>query len=68
MPRFVHHGPKVGLYLSTIATHLVLLGYVWIGVRRRKFTLRQLMGQRWRGFDDVAAVVIGQRRSSHAHW
>jgi membrane protease YdiL (CAAX protease family) len=47
------HGPKPLLYATTIVMQLIILGFVYIGVRRRGYTLRQLMGERWRGFDSV---------------
>jgi membrane protease YdiL (CAAX protease family) len=34
-------------YLATIALELVLLGFVWIGLRLKKTTIRELIGGRW---------------------
>lgn len=54
--------PRVFLYSTNIVVQLVMLGWIYFGVRRRGFTLRQVIGGRWRGFDDFlldVAVAAG---------
>jgi uncharacterized protein len=40
-------GPRTWEYAFTIAFELFLLGLVWIGLRLKKRTLRELIGGRW---------------------
>jgi membrane protease YdiL (CAAX protease family) len=46
LPNSVQRG-RILLYLSTMVWQVVLLGLVWIGLRLRKTTLRELIGGRW---------------------
>ncbi|HTK96227.1 MAG TPA: CPBP family intramembrane glutamic endopeptidase, partial [Terriglobales bacterium] len=50
--RTVRQGSRPLLYTSAIITEWVMVGVVWIGVRRRGYTIRSLAGRAWRGFDD----------------
>jgi membrane protease YdiL (CAAX protease family) len=56
--------PALGRYLSTILMQWILFGLVWIGLRMRKRTLRDIFGEPWRSFDDflmdvaIAAAVF----------
>ena len=38
---------RIGQYLATIALELVLLGFVWIGLRLKQVKIRDLIGGRW---------------------
>src|SRR5260221_2911797 len=52
-------GSKIGgaklnrpaLYLSSVAQDLVLLAFIWFGLRLRKVTLRELIGGAWDGIN-----------------
>jgi uncharacterized protein len=44
---------RPGFYLSAITLEWVLVGVVYLGIKRRGYRLRDLIGGRWRGFDDV---------------
>jgi membrane protease YdiL (CAAX protease family) len=46
-------GSRPLLYTSAIVMQWTLVGVVWLGVRRRGYTISQLTGRAWRGFDDV---------------
>jgi membrane protease YdiL (CAAX protease family) len=45
--------PKLILYTTGIVTEWVLVGVVWMGVRRRGYTLGDLVGRPWRKLDDL---------------
>lgn len=47
------HTPRPLLYTTTIAVQWALVGLVWLGVRRRGHTVRDLTGKPWKSFDDV---------------
>lgn len=51
------HTPRPLLYLSTIAVQWTLVGVVWLGIRRRGYTVRELTGKPWRSFDEVLLDV-----------
>ena len=51
------HPNMVPLYLSTMAFEWLLLGYVWLGTRRR-LPLRELVAGRWRAVGDVARDLL----------
>jgi CAAX protease family protein len=48
---------RVPTYIATIIFELVLIGYVWLGVRLRKVTLRELIGGKWTRFADFLMDV-----------
>jgi membrane protease YdiL (CAAX protease family) len=55
-------GPRTWDYAFTIAFELFLLGLVWIGLRLKKATLRQLIGGRWNTPEDFLidlGIAIG---------
>lgn len=43
---------RIAHYTSTMLVEWALLGYVWLGIRRRT-TLRELIGGRWKRSEDV---------------
>jgi membrane protease YdiL (CAAX protease family) len=43
---------KSALYLATIAWEWVMVGYIWLGIRRRT-SLRELIGRRWQSVEDA---------------
>jgi membrane protease YdiL (CAAX protease family) len=51
--RALSAGSRPLLYLSGIFLQWTLVGLVWLGIKRRGYSLRQLTGRAWRGFDDV---------------
>ncbi|MDP9266998.1 MAG: CPBP family intramembrane metalloprotease [Acidobacteriota bacterium] len=50
-------GSRPLLYASAIAMQWTLVGVVWLGIRRRGYSIRQLTGRSWRSFDDVLIDV-----------
>ncbi|HTC94093.1 MAG TPA: CPBP family intramembrane glutamic endopeptidase [Terriglobales bacterium] len=46
------HG-RLPLYISTIAFEWVMVGFIWLGIRRRGLRLRDLVGGRWKSPEDV---------------
>ncbi len=55
------HGRLI-LYIGTIVVDWVIVGYIWIGLRRRGVTLRDLIGGRWQSTEDVLldlAIAVG---------
>jgi CAAX protease family protein len=55
------HGRLI-LYVGTIVVDWVIVGYIWIGLKRRNVRLRDLVGGKWRSADDVAidfAIAVG---------
>lgn len=65
------HGSKLPQYAWGMAWEWILAGFVWLGVRKR-VSIRQVIGGRWKSFDDfmldvlvaamfwiVAAIVLG---------
>jgi membrane protease YdiL (CAAX protease family) len=48
---------RIPTYLATMGFELLLLGYVWLGVRRRKVTLTELIGGKWLRFADILMDV-----------
>jgi uncharacterized protein len=51
------HG-RVIMYVGTILVDWVIVGYIWMGVRRRGMGLRQLIGGRWEKVDDFFIDVL----------
>jgi membrane protease YdiL (CAAX protease family) len=47
---------RLPLYISSIVVEWVVVGFIWLGVRRRT-TLRDLVGGRWQTFEDVLLDV-----------
>jgi uncharacterized protein len=45
------HG-KLLLYVGTIVVDWVIVGYIWMGVKRRGLSLRDLIGGRWEKAED----------------
>jgi uncharacterized protein len=45
--------PRLELYLGTMTLEWLLFAYVWVGIRLRGVTLRQLTGPKWRGARDL---------------
>lgn len=43
------HGSVFG-YVSVIVVQWLVVGFIWLGIRRRNLTLRDLIGGRWRGW------------------
>jgi membrane protease YdiL (CAAX protease family) len=55
------HG-RVIMYVGTIVVDWVIVGYIWMGVKRRKMSLRQLIGGQWERLEDFlldAATAVG---------
>lgn len=40
-------------YLSTMIFEWVLLAYVWVGMRRQRWTLAEITGGKWKSFEDA---------------
>lgn len=51
------HTPRPLLYATTIAVQWTLVGLVWLGIRRRGHTVRELTGKAWRSIDDALLDV-----------
>jgi uncharacterized protein len=51
------HGRLI-LYAVTIVFDWVMVGYIWMGVKRRGVTLRELIGGRWPTFDLFMRDVV----------
>src|SRR5690242_17574200 len=45
------HG-RLKLYIATIVVDWVIVGYIWMGIRRRGLRLRDLIGGRWQKAED----------------
>src|SRR5579863_5394808 len=55
-------GPQIVDYLLTIGLELFLLFLVWVGLRMKKNTLRELIGGKWNSPEDFlidAAIALG---------
>jgi len=55
------HGRLI-LYVATIAVEWVIVGYIWMGLKRRGVGLRDVIGGKWQSADDVVvdvAIAIG---------
>src|SRR4051794_14444295 len=50
-------GSRPLLYTSAIVMQWTLVGVVWLGIKRRGYSIRQLTGRAWRNFDDVLIDV-----------
>src|SRR5258708_36653185 len=52
---------RPALYLSSVAQDLVLLAFIWFGLRLRKVSLRELIGGAWNGINLLidAALAAG---------
>jgi CAAX protease family protein len=48
---------RLATYLLTLIYELVLLGYVWLGLRFYKIPLREIIGGRWQTFRDFLRDV-----------
>ena len=46
------HGRLI-LYVATIVVDWVIVGYIWMGLRRRGVTLREVIGGKWKSGEDV---------------
>ncbi|HSE50241.1 MAG TPA: CPBP family intramembrane glutamic endopeptidase [Terriglobales bacterium] len=51
------HTPRPLLYATTIAMQWTMLGFVWLGVRRRGYKLRDLTGKPWKSVEDALLDV-----------
>jgi len=51
------YGSKVPEYLWNIGWELVLLGFVWLGIRKR-ISLRELIGGRWARVEDFLLDIV----------
>jgi membrane protease YdiL (CAAX protease family) len=51
------HGSKLPQYAWGMAWEWILVGFVWLGIRKR-VTLRQVIGGRWQGFDDFLLDML----------
>src|SRR3954470_2102728 len=47
------HGRLI-LYIATIVVDWVIVGYIWMGLKRRGLGLRDVVGGKWKAADDVA--------------
>jgi len=52
-----HLGNRVDEYIGTIILQLILIGYIWLGLRFRRIPFRELIGQRWKSFEDFALDI-----------
>src|SRR3954467_15267052 len=55
------HG-RVIMYVGTIVVDWVIVGYIWMGVKRRGLGLRELIGGRWERLEDFlldVATAVG---------
>ena len=55
------HG-RLLLYLATIAVDWAIVGYIWLGLKRRGVSLRSLTGRSWRSAEDFLldfAIAVG---------
>lgn len=55
--RVVERFGRPAFYTATILWEWVLLAYVWVGMRRQRWTLAELTGGRWRAPEDVLLDV-----------
>lgn len=51
------HGRLI-LYATTIAVDWVIVGYIWMGVKRRGVRIRDLIGGRWQTFEYFMRDVV----------
>ncbi|HUR37763.1 MAG TPA: type II CAAX endopeptidase family protein [Terriglobales bacterium] len=56
--RIAAAGGPMSSYISTMLWQWALFGLVVFGIRRKGLTIRDLLGKRWRGFDDVLMDVV----------
>jgi membrane protease YdiL (CAAX protease family) len=55
------HGRLV-LYIATIMVDWVIVGYIWMGLKRRGVRLRDVIGGKWQSGEDMlldAAIAVG---------
>lgn len=52
------HRSRVPQYLLTLGWQWLLFGYVWFGLRLRKIPLREIIGGRWKQFEDFLMDVV----------
>src|SRR5256885_5794160 len=50
------HG-RVSLYASTMAFEWVMVAFIWMGVRRRGVSVRELVGGKWKTPEDALLDV-----------
>lgn len=55
--RVLRAGSRPLLYTSGVVMQWTLVGVVWLGIKRRGYSLRQLTGRPWRGLDDFLIDV-----------
>jgi membrane protease YdiL (CAAX protease family) len=48
---------RIPTYLLTVAFELLMLGYIWLGLRRYKVPMRELIGGKWNRFSDFLLDV-----------
>ncbi len=53
----ITHASKVPQYLFTMCLEWMLVGFVWLGVRKR-MRLRDLIGGRWATFEDFCLDIV----------
>ncbi len=51
------HGSKLPQYIWGMTWEWILAGFVWLGIRKR-FSLRDVIGGRWSGFDDFLLDIL----------
>jgi uncharacterized protein len=51
------YGSKLPQYIWGMTWEWILAGFVWLGIRKR-FTLRDVIGGRWSGFDDFLLDIL----------
>ena len=51
-------GSRPALYTSGIVMEWLMVGIVWMGVRRRGYSLGDLIGRKWKDFFDVAIDIL----------
>lgn len=49
--------PRMAFYATTMALEWILFAYVVFGIRRKRISLRELTGPKWRGVSDVALNI-----------
>src|SRR5205823_10841708 len=55
------HGRLI-LYLGTMAMQWAIVGYIWMGIKRRGVRVREVIGGKWKSSDDVdfdLAIAVG---------
>ena len=55
------HGRLI-LYLGTMAMQWAIVGYIWMGIKRRGVRVREDIGGKWKSSDDIVfdfAIAVG---------